>query len=204
MEENKITYAQLKKDVDGLDCQEIYHLLFDKRGILFKTVENIKLFTTVDSVVSEILKLSKEIPSIYLSVKKQIIFFNFLKIFTNIEMVPEDEPMNEYNIDLEIAFKNYDSKCNMFWELVEDGLKIKEQEAINKMVNLLSTNIPSIEDIQKVKDEMDNLFKDESPERLKTINDILSFNDPTMLTIKEALNQAGIENARNKQLNKDN
>lgn len=194
-----INYNDLVKEIEGKSLKEITEMILNKK--LFKDVDNISMFSKVDSTINKIIGLSKDVPSIYLFLKRENIFFDALELFTTIELIPRDGSMNDYNINLELAMKNVNIKFNMYYELVEEGLKVLGQSTINELIEIFNTKLPSIEDIQAMKNELDNVFSDESPEKLEKIENILAFNDPTMVGIKDALIQSGIDKAREKTTN---
>lgn len=189
-----VEYNNLIEKVRGKDIKEIMEVI--KENHIFKSVDNISMFSKVDTTINKIVELSKDIPSIYLFLKRETIFFDALELFTTIELIPRDGDMNNYNIDLEKAIRLLNTQFNTYYELVEEGLKMLEQSIMNELIEVFNTKLPSVEDIQAMKNELDNVFSDESPERLQKIEGILAFNDPTMVGIKNALVQSGVDKAR--------
>lgn len=189
-----VEYNNLIEKVRGKDIKEIMEVI--KENHIFKAVDNISMFSKVDTTINKIVELSKDIPSIYLFLKRETIFFDALELFTTIELIPRDGDMNNYNIDLEKSMKLLNTQFNTYYELVEEGLKMLEQSTMNELIEVFNTKLPSVEDIQAMKNELDNVFSDESPEKLQKIEDILAFNDPTMVGIKNALVQSGVDKAR--------
>lgn len=189
-----VEYNNLIEKVRGKDIKEIMEVI--KENHIFKSVDNISMFSKVDTTINKIVELSKDIPSIYLFLKRETIFFDALELFTTIELIPRDGDMNNYNIDLEKAIRLLNTQFNTYYELVEEGLKMLEQSTMNELIEVFNTKLPSVEDIQAMKNELDNVFSDESPEKLQKIEDILAFNDPTMVGIKNALVQSGVDKAR--------
>lgn len=189
-----VKYNNLIEKVRGKDIKEIMEVI--KENHIFKSVDNISMFSKVDTTINKIVELSKDIPSIYLFLKRETIFFDALELFTTIELIPRDGDMNNYNIDLEKAIRLLNTQFNTYYELVEEGLKMLEQSTMNELIEVFNTKLPSVEDIQAMKNELDNVFSDESPEKLQKIEDILAFNDPTMVGIKNALVQSGVDKAR--------
>lgn len=189
-----VEYNKLIEKVRGKDIKEIMEVI--KENHIFKSVDNISMFSKVDTTINKIVELSKDIPSIYLFLKRETIFFDALELFTTIELIPRNGDMNNYNIDLEKAIRFLNTQFNTYYELVEEGLKMLEQSTMNELIEVFNTKLPSVEDIQAMKNELDNVFSDESPEKLQKIEDILAFNDPTMVGIKNALVQSGVDKAR--------
>lgn len=189
-----VEYNKLIEKVRGKDIKEIMEVI--KENHIFKSVDNISMFSKVDTTINKIVELSKDIPSIYLFLKRETIFFDALELFTTIELIPRDGDINNYNIDLEKAIRFLNTQFNTYYELVEEGLKMLEQSTMNELIEIFNTKLPSVEDIQAMKNELDNVFSDESPEKLQKIEDILAFNDPTMVGIKNALVQSGVDKAR--------
>ena len=197
-----IKYGDLMDVVNGRDVKEIIDILSTEYD-LFKKPNNIDVFVAVDDTVRKILGLDCSLPSMYLFLKKEVVFFNALELFTNIQNLPKDVTIEELSFELEYAFRVMSLNINSFYEMVEEGVKIKHQEVLNQLTTVFDTKIPTVEELESVKSSLDEMFKDESPEKLKIINDILAFNDPTMVGIKDAINQAGIENIQ-KQVIKEN
>lgn len=189
-----VEYNNLIEKVRGKDIKEIMEVI--KENHIFKAVDNISMFSKVDTTINKIVELSKDIPSIYLFLKRETIFFDALELFTTIELIPRDGDMNNYNIDLEKSMRLLNTQFNTYYELVEEGLKMLEQSTMNELIEVFNTKLPSVEDIQAMKNELDNVFSDESSEKLQKIEDILAFNDPTMVGIKNALVQSGVDKAR--------
>lgn len=189
-----VNYNDLIKKVEGKNLEEIMNIVVEEK--IFKEIDNVSMFSKVDTTVNKIIELSKDVPSIYLFLKKETIFFDALELFTTVELIPRDGNMNDYNMFLERAIRLLNMKLDMYYELVEEGLKTVEQSTINELVEIFNTKLPSVEDIQAMKNELDNVFSNESPEKLQKIEDILAFNDPTMVGIKNALVQSGVEKAR--------
>ena len=67
----------------------------------------------------------------------------------------------------------------------------------------LFKKMPSVQDLDIMQNKLKNMFDDESDERLKLINDILAYNDPTLQTIKDNLLDQSLMTEDNKeQINK--
>lgn len=192
-----IKYEDLLKDISGKNINEMADILSTKYD-LFKEVENIDFFVGIDETVKQILDIPSNLPSIYLFLKKEKMFFNAIELLTNIHTLPKDISIEELNLNLEYAFRMMNLKFNMFYEMVEEGLKMKTQSILTDLVKVFDTKLPNIKELEEIKDGLDNMFKDESPEKLQMIENILSFNDPTMTTIKDAITQVNVNNIQDK------
>ena len=63
----------------------------------------------------------------------------------------------------------------------------------------LFKKMPSVQDLDIMQNKLKNMFDDESDERLKLINDILAYNDPTLQTIKDNLLDQSLMTEDNKE-----
>lgn len=194
-----IRYNDLIKKIEGKGLNESFEII--KKEKIFKVVNNVTLFSKIEETINKINSFSKSIPSVYIYLKEETIFFDELELFTNIEEVPKNGDMNNYSFKLRDIMELIDTRFKTYDKFIDDGLRVVEQSIINELVNVFNTKLPTIEEIQEMKNELDNVFSDESPEKLQKIEDILSFNDPTITSLKDALIQSGIDAARNKTSN---
>lgn len=194
-----IRYNDLIKKIEGKGLNESFEII--KKEKIFKVVNNVTLFSKIEETINKINSFSKNIPSVYIYLKEETIFFDELELFTNIEEVPKNGDMNNYSFKLRDIMGLIDTRFKTYDKFIDDGLRVVEQSIINELVNVFNTKLPTIEEIQEMKNELDNVFSDESPEKLQKIEDILSFNDSTITSLKDALIQSGIDAARNKTSN---
>ena len=193
-------FKEFKEKCYGKTIDEIKEIILQQD--ILKPENDIEVFSSIDNVINRINNISKDIMSVYLFLKEDILFLNSLKLFTKITIIPNEEAIEDYNFSLGLAFKEIDSRFNMYFNLVENGLKMEEQSILKELVEVFNINTPNLEDIKQMKDELNNVFSNESPDKLQMIENILAFNDPTMLGIKEALTQTGLENATQKIIEK--
>ena len=79
-----------------------------------------------------------------------------------------------------------------FKEMVEDIIREKQNNILNELYDVFNTKLPSVEEIKEIKASIGDVFSNESPEQLKTIEKILAYNDPTMKTIKDVVMDVNI------------
>ena len=71
--------------------------------------------------------------------------------------------------------------------MINQIIEESKNEVINEIYEIFSNKIPSVEDLEELKNSMKNIFSDESPEKLEKIENILAFNDPIMKEVKNAI-----------------
>ena len=147
----------------------------------------IKLCIDAENCAREILELDKDFSGLYLFKKKYRIMLYILQNITNIELIPEDENFEDYDSFFEKAILETNSKALFFKEMVEDIIREKQNNILNELYDVFNTKLPSVEEIKEIKASIGDVFSNESPEQLKTIEKILAYNDPTMKTIKDVV-----------------
>ena len=109
--------------------------------------------------------------------------------------------MENYNICLEMALKE-NFLISHFYQVIENVLEEQKLRMIRELDKLFK-KMPSVQDLDIMQNKLKNMFDDESDERLKLINDILAYNDPTLQTIKDNLLDQSLMTEYNKeQINK--
>ena len=109
--------------------------------------------------------------------------------------------MENYNICLEMALKE-NFLISHFYQVIENVLEEQKLRMIRELDKLFK-KMPSVQDLDIKQNKLKNMFDDESDERLKLINDILAYNDPTLQTIKDNLLDQSLMTEDNKeQINK--
>lgn len=93
--------------------------------------------------------------------------------------------MENYNICLEMALQS-NPQIKHYYNVVDDVLREEELKMIRELDKLFK-KMPSIQDLDVMQGKLKNMFSDESDERLKLIEGILAYNDPTMKTIKDTM-----------------
>ena len=87
-----------------------------------------------------------------------------------------------------------------YYDVMEDVLREEELKMIRELDKLFRT-MPSIEDLDTMQKKLKNMFNGESTDRLKLIEGILAYNDPSMKAIKDVmLDETLMEEGTKKQL----
>ena len=180
-------FKEMKEKYFGKDINYIKEEI-QKEDNFFKTdIDMIKLCIDAENCAREILELDKDFSGLYLFKKKYRIMLYILQNITNIELIPEDENFEDYD-----SFFETNSKELFFKEMVEDIIREKQNNILNELYDVFNTKLPSVEEIKEIKASIGDVFSNESPEQLKTIEKILAYNDPTMKTIKDVIMDVNI------------
>ena len=185
-------FKEMKEKYFGKDINYIKEGI-QKEDSFFKTdIDMIKLCIDAENCAREILELDKDFSGLYLFKKKYRIMLYILQNITNIELIPEDEDFEDYDSFFEKAILETNSKASFFKEMVEDIIREKQNNILNELYDVFNTKLPSVEEIKEIKASIGDVFSNESPEQLKTIEKILAYNDPTMKTIKDVVMDVNI------------
>ena len=185
-------FKEMKEKYFGKDINYIKEEI-QKEDNFFKTdIDMIKLCIDAENCAREILELDKDFSGLYLFKKKYRIMLYILQNITNIELIPEDENFEDYDSFFEKAILKTNSKALFFKEMVEDIIREKQNNILNELYDVFNTKLPSVEEIKEIKASIGDVFSNESPEQLKTIEKILAYNDPTMKTIKDVVMDVNI------------
>lgn len=185
-------FKEMKEKYFGKDINYIKEEI-QKEDNFFKTdIDMIKLCIDAENCAREILELDKDFSGLYLFKKKYRIMLYILQNITNIELIPEDENFEDYDSFFEKAILETNSKALFFKEMVEDIIREKQNNILNELYDVFNTKLPSVEEIKEIKASIGDVFSNESPEQLKTIEKILAYNDPTMKTIKDVVMDVNI------------
>lgn len=180
-------FKEIKERFFGKDINYIKEEI-QKEDNFFKTdIDMIKLCIDAENCAREILELDKDFSGLYLFKKKYRIMLYILQNITNIELIPEDEDFEDYDSFFEKAILGTNSKALFFKEMVEDIVREKQNGILNELYDVFNAKLPSVEEIKEIKTSIGDVFSNESPEQLKTIEKILAYNDPTMKTIKDVV-----------------
>ena len=165
-------FKEMKEKYFGKDINYIKEEI-QKEDNFFKTdIDMIKLCIDAENCAREILELDKDFSSLYLFKKKYRIMLYILQNITNIELIPEDENFEDYDSFFEKAILETNSKALFFKEMVEDIIREKQNNILNELYDVFNTKLPSVEEIKEIKASIGDVFSNESPEQLKTIEKI--------------------------------
>ena len=107
--------------------------------------------------------------------------------------------MENYDIYLEMALQQ-NIQIKHYYDVMEDVLREEELKMIRELDKFFRT-MPSIEDLDTMQQKLKNMFNGESTDRLKLIEGILAYNDPSMKAIKDVmLDETLMEEGTKKQL----
>lgn len=178
-------FKEFKEKYFGKSVEEIKEGLMREENFWKDDVDLIKLIIDAGTLAESIFALDKDFASLYLFKKQYSIMLYILKELTNLEMVPEDEHFEDYNAFVEKAMIELNSNAYFFKNMVNDVIKQKQQDVFDKLYVIFNEGLPTKEDVKEMKEELDNMFSNESPEKLKTIESILAYNDPNIKQMKD-------------------
>lgn len=178
-------FKEFKERCFGKSIEEIKDFICDIENFWKEDVDLIKLTIDAGTLAESIFALDKDFASLYLFKKQYSIMLYIFKELTNLEMVPEDERFEDYNAFVEKAMIELNSNAYFFKNMVNDVIKQKQQDVFDKLYVIFNEGLPTKEDVKEMKEELDNMFSNESPEKLKTIESILAYNDPNIKQMKD-------------------
>ena len=178
-------FKEFKEKCFGKSIEEIKDFICDIEDFWKKDVDLIKLTIDAGTLAESIFALDKDFASLYLFKRQYSIMLYIFKELTNLEMVPEDERFEDYNAFVEKAMIELNSNAYFFNNMVNDVIKQKQQDIFDKLYVIFNEGLPTKEDVKEMKEELDNMFSNESPEKLQTIENILAYNDPNIKQMKD-------------------
>lgn len=197
-------FKEFKEKCFGKTVEEIKEILKQEKDFFKTDIELVKLCVEAEACAKEISNIDKTFTALYLFKKGYNIMLYIYKELTNLQLIPEDESFSDYDIFVEKAIVESNSNAYFFKETVEEIIKELKYETINKLYETFDKGLPSLEDISKMKDSLKNMFSEESPEKLKTIEDILAFNDPSLKQIKDIVYNSELQYINSDEGNKEN
>lgn len=194
MEENN--YKNLLKKIEGKTYSEVKDIV--NNNVEFKNdLGYFQQYIEIQDILDRLMVYDdyNDVTS-YLIFKNELIFNSVLANFTNLEVLPEDAGANNHNIYLEMVLKENPLIKN-FYDIANEAFARRDNLLIHELNKTLN-GLPSIEEIEKLKEEMSHVFDETGEEKLQQINNILEFNDPTLKMIKETINNVSAQEAREK------
>lgn len=182
--EKTISYLDFLSKIQGKNVNEIYEML-QNENIFVEDMSSTNEFLIVGETIRRINLCDTTDSNQYSFLKRSIVYFNALEYFTKFNISSLDMGMENYNICLEMALMQ-NIFVGHFYKVVKDVLRQEELKMIRELDKLFN-KMPSIQDLDIMQEKLKNMFSNESDERLKLIEGILAYNDPTMKTIKEAM-----------------
>jgi hypothetical protein len=133
----------------------------------------------LDSLFNEIVAVTETY------MKKSIIYFEALRNYTTLDVKDEYDGIENYNIQIEEILKN-NIMIKRYYDTVNEIHNRKQLDIVKELSRSLK-DIPSIEEVDKMTKDFSKIFNEDNKENLKTLQDISSFNDPAMKTLKDAI-----------------
>lgn len=192
-------FKEFKEKYFGKSVDEIKDGLKGEKNF-WKHLKKVQLAVDANSLAEQIVRFDKDFIGLFVFKKKYVIMLYILQNLTNIELIPEDEEFEDYNVYIEQAILELNEQAKFFKDLVEEIIVGKETQILQELYDIFKKGIPTIDEMKELQTSVSGLFKDESPEKLKTIESIMAFNDPTMNTIKNIIVDNNINNEVKKQI----
>ena len=169
-----------------------------------KTIDEIKKYIKEDEIIKnnlEVINVYDALQDLYVKlqvpstsdnvqkifVKKVFVYYLILEYFTNLDIVSDQKVIENLNVYLEMALIEMSDKICLFDELSKETIVEEKFKIIEELTEVFKSGLPSVEEINSLQDSLENMFKDESPEKLEKIENILAFNDPVMKDLKNIL-----------------
>lgn len=133
--------------------------------------------------------------------KESIKFFFGLLQCTSLEVKKEDIDIVNYDMDFEDFILEQSVFAKKMYFMIDNIIRKDDIEIISMLEDSLR-NIPKLEEIKETQKEMDKMFQNKKDGELKFIEDILTYNDPSMKAIKDIIS-VPIENKALKELDKN-
>lgn len=191
-EENILEFDILIKRAKNKSLSSIKKIIKENKLFWKRNITNSQIISEIGDILIYLEDIDKTLPFLYAYSKKEIMFLKTLELFTNVSNIPDIMSIDDYNVNLEEALKEECCEIKFFYELMEETINIKRSLVLEELVNVFSTRLPSINEIEEMKNSLDNMFNNESPEKLKLIESILSFNDPSLKQLKDIITNVNI------------
>lgn len=180
-------FNKLKNKCYGKSVEEIKNIINETDGFWKSDTNLLKLTLDASEYANEILNMDVEFPALFVYRKECKILLYILKDITNVELIPDNESFDDFDSFFKIALIELNSKAYFLNNMINQIIEESKNEVINEIYEIFSNKIPSVEDLEELKNSMKNIFSDESPEKLEKIENILAFNDPIMKEVKNAI-----------------
>lgn len=169
-----------------------------------KTIDEIKKYIKEDEIIKnnlEVINVYDALQDLYVKlqvpstsdnvqkifVKKVFVYYLILEYFTNLDITSDQKVIENLNVYLEMALIEMSDKICLFDELSKEIIVEEKFKIIEELTEVFKSGLPSVEEINSLQDSLESMFKDESPEKLEKIENILAFNDPVMKDLKNIL-----------------
>ena len=182
-----MNFKEFKEKCFGKSVEEIKNIINEIDNFWKDDTSLLKLTLDASEYANEILNMDSEFPALFMYRKECKILLYILKDITNIELIPDNESFDDFDSFLKIALVKLNSKAYFLDNMINQIIEESKNKVINEIYDVFSNKIPSVEDLEELKNSMKNIFSDESPEKLEKIENILAFNDPIMKEVKNAI-----------------
>ncbi len=158
-----------------------------------------ELLVVLDGVALQLDLLStKKLDEVQYEIQKQYIkFFYGLLQCTSLELKEEDFNVDNIDFEFEELILNSSATVRKVYLMIDNIIHERELSIINDLTNEFK-NLPTIEEINELKDGIDNIFRDKSEGELSMIESILAYNDPNMKMLKDIVTAPVVENKQEK------
>lgn len=180
----KMNYLDFLEKVKGKNIDEIYVYL-NENEMLADEISATDEFLIIGEVVRRINLCDRKDSNQYSFLKRSIIYFEVLEKYTKFNVSSLDMGMENYNILVELALQRNELIYH-FYQSINDVLKEQEIKIIGEMCKILD-DTAQMNKIDSIEERLNNMFSGISDDKLKLIDGILAYNDPTMKMIKENL-----------------
>lgn len=184
---NKNTnYLDFLNEIKGKTINEVKNYIKDN-NVIKNDLEVINVYDALQDLYTklQIASTSDNVQRIF--VKKVFVYYSILEHFTNLDITSDQKVIENLNIYLEKALIEMSDKICLFNELSKEIIVEERFKIIEELTEVFKSGLPSVEEINSLQDSLENMFKDESPEKLEKIENILAFNDPVMKDVKNIL-----------------
>lgn len=186
MEEN-IKLLDFLQEIDGKNIEEIKNLIKEK-DLIKSDISVAGTYIALKTLSNEIQIGEQREDNIQKVLFREVmLFYSIIENFTSIEVTSEDKSIDNLDIFLEIALIELSDKICLFKKMFEKYIVENRYKVIQELTDTFSSGLPSAEDINSLQESLNEMFKEESPEKLKTIQDILAYNDPLMKEVKDII-----------------
>lgn len=180
-------FKEFKEKCFGKSIEEIKNIINEIDNFWKDDTSLLKLTLDASEYANEILNIDSEFPALFIYRKECKILLYILKDVTNIELIPDNESFDDFDAFLKIALVKLNSKAYFLDNMINQIIEESKNKIMNEIYDVFSNKIPSVEDLEELKNSMKNIFSDENPEKLEKIENILAFNDPIMKEVKNAI-----------------
>lgn len=181
-----VSYLDFLNKIKGKTIDEIKKYIKENE-IIKNNLEVINIYDALQDlyVKLQVPSTSDNVQKIF--VKKVFVYYLILEYFTNLDITSDQKVIENLNVYLEMALIETSDKICLFNELSKEIIVEEKFKIIEELTEVFKSGLPSVEEINSLQDSLENMFKDESPEKLEKIENILAFNDPVMKDLKNIL-----------------